>query len=114
MSEAIRHRESGFSASQRWRKVFSILFVFGVLVVVWELYKFVWLQAGWIRPIRPDNTTTRQAHYLTPARGRIGADANHLRECDPDRAPGMNGALGFKRTVSFTTSTKGENQWPML
>lgn len=43
--------------SPRARQVFSILIVLVVLIVLWEGYKATWLAAGWIRPIRPDNTT---------------------------------------------------------
>ncbi len=41
----------------RTRQIVSILVVLAVLVVLWEGYKFVWQQLGWIRPVRPDNTT---------------------------------------------------------
>jgi NitT/TauT family transport system permease protein len=43
--------------SPRARQVLSILIVLAILVVLWEGYKFTWLTAGWIRPVRPDDTT---------------------------------------------------------
>lgn len=40
----------------RLKQAFSVLVVLLVLVFIWEAYKLIWLQMGWIRPIRPDNT----------------------------------------------------------
>lgn len=41
----------------RYRQLRSMAIVLLVLVAAWEVYKFVWLQMDWIRPVRPDNTT---------------------------------------------------------
>lgn len=41
----------------RIRQGVSILVVLAVLVLFWEGYKFIWQSFGWIRPIRPDDTT---------------------------------------------------------
>ena len=38
-------------------RLVSIVVVLVVLVAIWEGYKLVWLEMGWIRPVRPDNTT---------------------------------------------------------
>ncbi len=43
--------------SSRWRRVLSFIVVTFVLIAIWEGYKLIWLQMGWIRPVRPDNTT---------------------------------------------------------
>lgn len=43
--------------SMRIRQGVSILVVLAVLVLFWEGYKFIWQSFGWIRPIRPDDTT---------------------------------------------------------
>lgn len=43
--------------SSRWRRVLSFIVVTLVLIAIWEGYKLIWLQMGWIRPVRPDNTT---------------------------------------------------------
>lgn len=41
----------------RLKQALSILVVLLVLVLIWEAYKLIWLQMGWIRPVRPDATT---------------------------------------------------------
>jgi ABC-type nitrate/sulfonate/bicarbonate transport system permease component len=41
----------------RLKQAVSILVVLLVLVLIWEGYKSIWLQMGWIRPVRPDATT---------------------------------------------------------
>jgi NitT/TauT family transport system permease protein len=48
---------AGSTRSGRFKQAFSILVVLLVLVLIWEAYKLIWLQMGWIRPIRPDSTT---------------------------------------------------------
>lgn len=46
---------------RRWphwlRSTLWFLAITGFLVVLWETYKYVWTQIGWIRPVRPDNVT---------------------------------------------------------
>ncbi|REK23330.1 MAG: ABC transporter permease [Actinobacteria bacterium] len=49
--------EAGRTMSSRWRRVLSFIVVTFVLIAIWEGYKLIWLQMGWIRPVRPDNTT---------------------------------------------------------
>ncbi len=57
MSATALSQERTRPRNARLRQLASIAVVLLVLVLVWEGYKFVWLQLGWIRPIRPDNTT---------------------------------------------------------
>ncbi|MEX1038277.1 MAG: ABC transporter permease [Acidimicrobiia bacterium] len=57
MTEAPIKTSGGSTKSLPLRQILSIVVVLVVLVFVWEAYKFVWLQMGWIRPVRPDNTT---------------------------------------------------------
>lgn len=57
MSEATPSPPAPPGETRRRGRVVSFLVVTAVLIFLWEGYKFVWLQMGWIRPIRPDNTT---------------------------------------------------------
>lgn len=57
MSEALPRSNTGGALARRSRQILSIALVLVALVLLWEGYKLIWLQLGWIRPIRPDNTT---------------------------------------------------------
>lgn len=56
MSATVAQQDSGRPRSRRYRQFISIGIVLLVLIALWEGYKLIWLSAGWIRPIRPDNT----------------------------------------------------------
>ena len=57
MAEVTVEQETGWWATlkPRTRRTLSVIGVVLTLVVIWELYKFVWLSLGWIRPVRPDD-----------------------------------------------------------
>ncbi len=47
----------GSTRPARLKQALSVVVVLLVLVFLWEAYKLIWLEMGWIRPVRPDNTT---------------------------------------------------------
>ncbi len=57
MTDVPRKGTTRSATTRPVRKVLSVVVVLLVLVAVWELYKVVWLEMGWIRPVRPDHTT---------------------------------------------------------
>ncbi|CAN5872157.1 hypothetical protein BH23ACT4_BH23ACT4_01590 [soil metagenome] len=57
MTEGPKKGAAGSATTRPFRKILSIAAVLLMLVAVWELYKLVWLEMGWIRPVRPDHTT---------------------------------------------------------
>ena len=106
--------------SPRLRRVVSFLVVAGVLIFLWEGYKFVWQSFGWIRPVRPDNTTMPHVwdmfiELFRPVRrggdllilDLIGRTFFTLREALAGFVIG--GVLGFAISVVFVRSTLLEN-----
>jgi NitT/TauT family transport system permease protein len=57
MNQAAIMTGAGSARRGRLKQALSILVVLLVLVFIWESYKLIWLQMGWIRPVRPDGTT---------------------------------------------------------
>lgn len=57
MNQAGSATRAASTRSGPLKQALSIFVVLLVLVFIWEAYKFVWLQMGWIRPVRPDSTT---------------------------------------------------------
>jgi hypothetical protein len=57
LAMSVQGQPGSSKMSPRLRRVVSFLVVAGVLIFLWEGYKFVWQSFGWIRPVRPDNTT---------------------------------------------------------
>jgi NitT/TauT family transport system permease protein len=101
------------------RRAVSFLAVVAVLIAAWELYKLVWSSAGWIAPVRPDNTTMPHVwdmvgELFTPARrgGEVlivlllKASFFTLREAFAGFVIG--GVFGFTLGVLFVRSTLAE------
>ncbi len=50
-------RTNRIFTDSRKKQLLSIAVVLLVFVFCWEMYKVVWQALGWIRPVRPDDTT---------------------------------------------------------
>ncbi len=116
MSQASEPPVATTRVRRRSRQVVSILVVLAVLVFVWELYKLIWLQAGWIRPIRPDNTTMPHVWDMVIELFRPVRRGGNLLILDlalrsiftlREALAGfvMGGVLGFSISVVFVRST---------
>lgn len=51
------HPTKRISIASRRKQILSIAVVLLVFVICWEMYKVIWQAIGWIRPVRPDDTT---------------------------------------------------------